>query len=94
VTLDRTDADQAFEKAQTALATSVRQTPQLIINGKQYQATIELQKTALEQAQADLRRREPLGAAKLLGKEDLQHARDAVATAKARVDVAMQQYNA
>ncbi|CDK16108.1 Multidrug resistance protein A [Erwinia amylovora LA635] len=94
VTLDRTDADQAFEKAQTALATSVRQTHQLIINGKQYQATIELQKTALEQAQADLRRREPLGAAKLLGKEDLQHARDAVATAKARLDVAMQQYNA
>ncbi|WP_168403444.1 multidrug efflux MFS transporter periplasmic adaptor subunit EmrA [Erwinia amylovora] len=94
VTLDRTDADQAFEKAQTALATSVRQTHQLIINGKQYQATIELQKTALEQAQADLRRREPLGAAKLLGKEDLQHARDAVATAKARLDVAMQQFNA
>ncbi|MBZ2400036.1 multidrug efflux MFS transporter periplasmic adaptor subunit EmrA [Erwinia amylovora] len=94
VRLDRTDADQAFEKAQTALATSVRQTHQLIINGKQYQATIELQKTALEQAQADLRRREPLGAAKLLGKEDLQHARDAVATAKARLDVAMQQYNA
>ncbi|CCP04035.1 Multidrug resistance protein A [Erwinia amylovora Ea644] len=94
VTLDRTDADQAFEKAQTALATSVRQTHQMIINGKQYQATIELQKTALEQAQADLRRREPLGAAKLLGKEDLQHARDAVATAKARLDVAMQQFNA
>ena len=94
VTLDRTDAEQAFEKAQTALATSVRQTHQLIINGKQYQATIDLQKTALEQAQADLRRREPLGAANLIGKEDLQHARDAVATAKAQLDVAVQQYNA
>lgn len=74
VTLDRTDAEQAFEKAQTALATSVRQTHQLIINGKQYQATIALQKTALEQAQADLRRREPLGASNLIGREDLQHA--------------------
>ena len=94
VTLDRTDAEQAFEKAQTALATSVRQTHQLIINGRQYQATIGLQKTALEQAQADLRRREPLGASNLIGKEDLQHARDAVATAKAQLDVAMQQYNA
>lgn len=94
VTLDRTDAEQAFEKAQTALATSVRQTHQLIINSKQYQATIALQKTALEQAQADLRRREPLGASNLIGKEDLQHARDAVATAKAQLDVAMQQYNA
>ncbi|MBV4367851.1 multidrug efflux MFS transporter periplasmic adaptor subunit EmrA [Erwinia sp. BNK-24-b] len=94
VTLDKTDAEQAFEKAQTALATSVRQTHQLIINGKQYQATIELQKTALAQAQADLKRREPLGAANLIGREDLQHARDAVATAQAQLDVAVQQYNA
>ncbi|WP_455916683.1 multidrug efflux MFS transporter periplasmic adaptor subunit EmrA [Pantoea agglomerans] len=94
VTLDKTDAQQAFEKAQTALATSVRQTHQLIINGKQYQATIDLQKTALEQAQSDLKRREPLGAANLIGREDLQHARDAVATAKAQLDVATQQYNA
>ncbi|WP_261642771.1 multidrug efflux MFS transporter periplasmic adaptor subunit EmrA [Erwinia mallotivora] len=94
VTLDKTDAEQAFEKAQTALATSVRQTHQLIINGRQYQATIELQKTALAQAEADLKRREPLGAANLIGREDLQHARDAVATAKAQLDVAEQQYNA
>lgn len=94
VTFDRTDAEQAFEKAQMTLATSVRQTHQLIINGKQYQATIDLQKTALDQAQGDLRRREPLGAANLIGKEDLQHARDAVATARAQLDVAMQQYNA
>ncbi|MGE9552256.1 multidrug efflux MFS transporter periplasmic adaptor subunit EmrA [Erwinia amylovora] len=94
VTLDKTDAEQAFEQAQTALATSVRQTHQLIINGRQYQATIDLQKTALDQAQADLKRREPLGAANLIGKEDLQHARDAVATAKAQLEVAMQQYNA
>lgn len=94
VTLDKTDAQQAFEKAQTALATTVRQTHQLIINSKQYQATIDLQKTALEQAQSDLKRREPLGAANLIGREDLQHARDAVATAKAQLDVATQQYNA
>lgn len=83
-----------MKKAQTALATTVRQTHQLIINGKQYQATIDLQKTALEQAQSDLKRREPLGAANLIGREDLQHARDAVATAKAQLDVATQQYNA
>lgn len=94
LSLDKTDAEQAFEKAQTALATSVRQTHQLLINGRQYQATIELQKTALAQAGADLKRREPLGAANLIGREDLQHARDAVATAKAQLEVAEQQYNA
>ncbi|WP_416411851.1 multidrug efflux MFS transporter periplasmic adaptor subunit EmrA [Pantoea sp. App145] len=94
VSLDKTDAEQAFEKAQTALATSVRQTHQLMITGKQDQATIALQKTALEQAEADLKRREPLGAANLIGREELQHARDAVATAKAQLDVAEQQFNA
>ena len=94
VSLDKTDAEQAFEKAQTALATSVRQTHQLMINAKQYQASIALQQTALAQAEADLKRREPLGASNLIGREELQHSRDAVATAKAQLDVAVQQYNA
>jgi membrane fusion protein (multidrug efflux system) len=94
VTLDQTDAEQAFDKAQTVLASSVRQTRQLMINSKQYQANIELQKTALAQAQSDLNRRVPLGSANLIGREELQHARDAVATAQAQLDVAVQQYNA
>lgn len=94
VTLDQTDAEQAFEKAQTALATSVRQVHQLIINSKQYQATINLKKTALMQTEADLRRREPLASASMIGREELQHARDAVDTAKAELEVAIQQFNA
>ncbi|WP_016586686.1 biotin/lipoyl-binding protein, partial [Yersinia pestis] len=63
VTLDPTDAEQAFEQAKTALANSVRQTHQLIINSKQYQANIALKKTELSQAQNDLKRRVVLGAA-------------------------------
>lgn len=94
VTLDPTDAQQAFERAQTQLASSVRQTRQLMINSKQYQANIELQKTQLAQAQSDLNRRVPLGSANLIGREELQHARDAVASAQAQLDVAVQQYNA
>lgn len=94
VTLDPTDAQQAFEKAKTQLASSVRQTRQLIINSKQYQANIEVQRTALAQAQSDLRRRVPLGNANLIGREELQHSRDAVASAQAQLDVATQQYNA
>jgi len=94
VTLDPTDAQQAFEKAQTELASSVRQTRQLMINSKQYQANIEVQKTALAQAQNDLNRRVPLGTANLIGREELQHARDAVTSAQAQLDVAVQQYNA
>ncbi|AVQ92327.1 multidrug efflux MFS transporter periplasmic adaptor subunit EmrA [Citrobacter freundii] len=94
VTLDQTDAKQAFEKAKTALASSVRQTHQLMINSKQLQANIEVQKTALAQAQSDFNRRVPLGNANLIGREELQHARDAVASAQAQLDVAIQQYNA
>ncbi|EKM7174632.1 multidrug efflux MFS transporter periplasmic adaptor subunit EmrA [Cronobacter sakazakii] len=94
VTLDPTDAQQAFEKAKTELASSVRQTRQLMINSKQYAANIEVKKTTLAQAQSDLNRRVPLGSANLIGREELQHARDAVASAQAQLDVAIQQYNA
>ncbi|EHG8284068.1 multidrug efflux MFS transporter periplasmic adaptor subunit EmrA [Klebsiella oxytoca] len=94
VTLDQTDAQQAFEKAQTQLAASVRQTRQQMINSKQLQASIEVKKTALSQAQTDLNRRIPLGAANLIGREELQHARDTVASAQAELDVAIQHYNA
>ena len=94
VTLDQTDAQQAFEKAQTQLAASVRQTRQQMINSKQLQASIEVKKTALSQAQTDPNRRIPLGAANLIGREELQHARDTVASAQAELDVAIQQYNA
>ncbi|MFO6484188.1 multidrug efflux MFS transporter periplasmic adaptor subunit EmrA [Escherichia coli] len=94
VTLDPTDARQAFEKAKTALASSVRQTHQLMINSKQLQANIEVQKIALAKAQSDYNRRVPLGNANLIGREELQHARDAVTSAQAQLDVATQQYNA
>ena len=36
----------------------------------------------------------PLGNANLIGREELQHARDAVTSAQAQLDVAIQQYNA
>ena len=94
VTLDQTDAQQAFEKAQTQLASSVRQMRQLMINNKQLQANIDIRKTTLAQAQTDLNRRIPLGSANLIGREELQHAKDAVTSAQAALDVAVQQYNA
>ncbi|WP_225085585.1 multidrug efflux MFS transporter periplasmic adaptor subunit EmrA [Pectobacterium colocasium] len=94
VELDPTDAQQAFERAKTELANSVRQTHQLIINSKQYQANIELRQTELNKAQSDLSRREALGSANAIGREEVQHARDAVATAKAALEVARQQYQA
>ncbi len=94
VVLDPTDAEQAFDRAKTGLATSVRQTHQLIINGRQYQANVALRQTQLKQAQSDLKRRVILGNADAIGREELQHAHDAVEIAKAQLDVAIQQYNA
>ncbi|MBC3381948.1 multidrug efflux MFS transporter periplasmic adaptor subunit EmrA [Serratia fonticola] len=94
LTLDPTDAEQAFERAKTALANSVRQTHQLVINGKQYQANIALRKSELSKVENDLKRRIVLGNADAIGREELQHARDAVDNAKAALDVAVQQYNA
>lgn len=92
--LDPTDAEQAFEQAKTALANSVRQTHQLMINSKQYQANIALKKTELSKSQNDLQRRVVLGSANVIGREELQHARDAVDAAQASLDVAIAQYNA
>lgn len=94
VVLDPTDAEQAFDRAKTGLATSVRQTHQLTINGRQYQANVALRQTQLKQAQSDLKRRVILGNADAIGREELQHAHDAVEIAKAQLDVAIQQYNA
>lgn len=94
VTLDATDARQSFEKAKTELASAVRKTRQLMINSQQLQANIALQKTRLERAQTDLKRRIPLGKDNLIGKEELQHAKNTVASAQAELDVAVAQHHA
>ncbi|OAT24483.1 multidrug efflux MFS transporter periplasmic adaptor subunit EmrA [Proteus myxofaciens] len=94
VQLDPRDEELALDKAKTALANSVRQMRQQIINGRQLKANIVLRETELVKLQNDLRRREVLGERNVIGKEELQHAREAVATAKAALDVAKEQYNA
>ncbi|WP_036771518.1 multidrug efflux MFS transporter periplasmic adaptor subunit EmrA [Photorhabdus australis] len=94
VQLDPRDTELALEKAKTALASSVRQTHQRMINSKQYLANIALRRSELTRVQSDLSRREILGAQKVIGKEELQHAREAVTSAQAALDVAIEQYNA
>lgn len=94
VELDPRDAEIALDKAKTELANSVRQTRQNMINSRQYQANIDVKRSELSRLQNDLKRREVLGNSNLIGKEELQHARDSVISAKAALDVAMEQYNA
>ncbi|SET31485.1 multidrug efflux MFS transporter periplasmic adaptor subunit EmrA [Thorsellia anophelis] len=94
VQLDKTDAEQSFEKAQALLATQVRQAHQSVISLKQNQANIEEKTIALQQAQSDLARRQALSQSNAIGKEELQHARDAVTLAEASLESAKAQYNA
>lgn len=94
VTLDKTDAQQAYERAKTALANSVRQTHQLMVNAKQYQANIVVNQVALSKASSDYQRRLALSRSGAIGREELQHAQDAMESARAALDVAIQQYNA
>ncbi|HGJ5873607.1 MAG TPA: multidrug efflux MFS transporter periplasmic adaptor subunit EmrA [Arsenophonus apicola] len=94
VMLDPKDAILALEKAKTNLANSVRQTHQHMINSRQYQANISLRRSEQNKLQQDLQRREILGQSNVIGKEELQHAREAVTSAKAALDVAVEQFNA
>ncbi|HGM9964100.1 TPA: multidrug efflux MFS transporter periplasmic adaptor subunit EmrA [Providencia stuartii] len=94
VELDPRDAQLALEKAKTTLANSVRQTHQQIVNSRQYQANIDMKRSELISLQNDLKRREVLGSSNLIGKEELQHARKAVVSAKAALEVAIEQLNA
>ncbi|EPL6455881.1 MULTISPECIES: multidrug efflux MFS transporter periplasmic adaptor subunit EmrA [Providencia] len=94
VELDPRDAELALDKAKTELANSVRQTRQHTINSRQLQANIDVKRSELSRLQNDLKRREVLGNSNLIGKEELQHARESVVSAKAALDMAVEQYNA
>lgn len=92
VNLDDTDANLNFKKVKNKLAETVRKTKQIYINDAQYNANIAQAKIAYQQAQADYQRRTQLMGAGAFSKEDLQHARNAVSSSKAALDVAIEQY--
>ncbi|NBJ35868.1 EmrA/EmrK family multidrug efflux transporter periplasmic adaptor subunit [Serratia fonticola] len=92
VNLDDTDANLNFKKVKNKLAETVRKTKQIYVNDAQYNANIAQAKIAYQQAQADYQRRTQLMGAGAFSKEDLQHARNAVSSSKAALDVAVEQY--
>lgn len=94
VQLDTTDADVALGKAEAQLGNVVRQLTERYSSVAQYNATIDLKRLNLKTAESDLARRAPLEKDHTLSGEDVAHAREAVANAKAALEVAMKQADA
>lgn len=92
VTLDDSDEKLSYSKAAGYLANVVRTVKQLYIADEEYSANIQQANIALQQAHADYQRRVQLRGSAAISKEDLQHAKDAVSSSKAALDVATQKY--
>ena len=93
IVLDSSDAKVALDRAQSDLAQAVRQVRNLFVGVIQYDAAIRLRDVELKRAEADLKRRESVVAEGGVSSEEVQHAREAVAAAKAALSVAVEQRN-
>ena len=91
VRLDGADARIALQQAEANLARTVRQVQTLFATTAQFDATVAQRRTELERAQADLARREQVGPIGGVSREDVQHARDAVAAARSALRAAEEQ---
>ena len=91
VELDQADSRIALDQAEAALARSVRQVRNLMATTGEIEANVALRGTDLARTRADLARRAPLAQSGALPAEELQHARDAVASGQAALDAARQQ---
>ena len=91
VRLDPSDAKIALAKAEAQLAQAVREARVLYAKDTTLTATVAQRKVDLARAEDDLARRAPLVASGAVSKEDLQHARDAVAAARAALKTAAEQ---
>ncbi len=94
VTLDDNDTTLALERAKSDFIDAVRQTRQLMDNGKREAAQTALREAELARARSDLARRSQLAGSDAISAEELAHARDAVAAASAALDAAREQHNA
>lgn len=88
VHLDPNDARVAFDQAEANLAGTVRQVRGYYSTVQSGQADLQARKVAVEQARADVKRREGLVASGAVSREELAHARDMLAGAEAALSAA------
>lgn len=91
VYLDKADAEIALKNAETQLALTARQVNDLYRRVDQLRASVALQKSNLEKAKDDYKRRTGLVVNKTITAEDLQHAKIAVDSATASLSLATNQ---
>jgi membrane fusion protein (multidrug efflux system) len=94
VRLDPTDAGTALNRASSALAQAVRQVRQQQAMAGQYDAQIARSRLELARAEEDLARRSPLLADQAIASEEVRHAEEAVAMARANLAQAQRQADA
>jgi membrane fusion protein (multidrug efflux system) len=94
VTLNPVDSRLALERSEAVLAKTVRQVRAQYAAAAQMQANVDLRRAELNRVQADFDRRGQLVTSGAISGEDLEHAREAVRTAKAALTSAEQQFAA
>jgi membrane fusion protein (multidrug efflux system) len=94
VKLSAVDAQLALARSEAVLAKTVRQVRAQYASSLQMQANIDLRRAELSKVQADFDRRAQLVQSGAISGEDLEHAREAVRTARAALTSAGQQFAA
>jgi membrane fusion protein (multidrug efflux system) len=94
VELDPADSRIALEQADAKLARTVREVRGLFATTAQLTATIDMRSADVSRATEDLSRRQRLAASGAVSGEELQHGRDALASARAALVVAQQEFAA
>ena len=91
VQLDPADARIALEQAEAKLAKTVRDVRGLFATTAQLDATVNMRRADVAKAMQDLERRERLASAGAVSGEELQHAHNALTSAKAALIASQQQ---
>jgi membrane fusion protein (multidrug efflux system) len=91
VRLDPIDAQTSLARTASALAQTVRQVRQQKSTADEYDSAIETRKLELARAETDLAKRQPLLAAHAIAAEEVRHAEESVALARAALTQATRQ---
>ncbi|HEY2862482.1 MAG TPA: efflux RND transporter periplasmic adaptor subunit [Casimicrobiaceae bacterium] len=91
VRLDEADSKVALDQAEAQLARTVREVRSLFATSAQLQSAVTIRQAELATAESDLARRDRLASSGAISGEELQHAREAVSSARAGLASAQQQ---